>query len=158
MVTLKVILMPLEEYKRKRDFSKTVEPLGRVKKSGMNIFVVQEHHATNLHYDFRLEVEGVLRSWAVPKGVPLRHGVKRLAVATEDHPLDYADFEGTIPEGEYGAGAVKIWDRGTYSPDKITDREIIAELNGGRLKGKYVLIRLKDRKNWLLFRKKEEGK
>lgn len=148
--------MPLEDYKRKRDFSKTIEPRGEVKDSNENVFVVQEHHATHLHYDFRLEVQGVLKSWAVPKGVPRKPGVKRLAVATEDHPLDYAAFEGEIPEGEYGAGVVKIWDRGSYIPEKITDREIIVELRGEKLKGKYVLIRLKDGKNWLLFKKKEE--
>lgn len=147
--------MPLEEYAGKRDFRKTTEPLGEAKDSGKNIFVVQEHHATHLHYDFRLEVEGVLKSWAVPKGVPMKPGVKRLAVATEDHPLDYADFEGVIPEGEYGAGVVKIWDRGSYIPRRITDREIVVELRGEKLKGKYVLIRLKDGKNWLLFKKKE---
>jgi len=147
--------MPLGDYKRKRDFSKTIEPTGEVNDSGENVFVVQEHHATHLHYDLRLEVQGVLKSWAVPKGVPTKPGVKRLAVATEDHPIDYAAFEGEIPEGEYGAGVVKIWDRGSYIPEKITDREIIVELSGEKLKGKYVLIRLKDGKNWLLFKKKE---
>lgn len=118
------------------------------------IFVVHEHHATRLHHDFRLEMEGVLRSWAVPKGVPVKPGVKRLAVATEDHPLGYADFEGVIPEGEYGAGVVKIWDRGSYRPRKIGEKEIVVELNGRKLQGEYVLIRLRNRKNWLLFKKK----
>lgn len=154
MVTLMVIKMPLEEYRRKRDFSRTMEPAGVVKENTENIFVVQEHHATNLHYDFRLAVNGVLKSWAVPKGLPLKQGLKRLAVATEDHPLDYANFEGTIPEGEYGAGTVKIWDRGSYAPKKMSEKEIIVDLRGRKLKGGYVLIRLKDKKNWLLFRKK----
>lgn len=145
-----------ELFVEKRDFSITREPKGGKGKPGRKpIFVVQEHHARKLHYDFRLEINGVLKSWAVPKGVPRAAGVKRLAVQTENHPLEYAKFHGTIPEGLYGAGVVKIWDRGKYVPEKIKDKEIIVELFGKKLKGKYILIKTKFAKNsWLLFRKK----
>ena len=122
------------------------------------LFVVQEHHATHLHWDFRLEVEGVLKSWAVPKEPPLEAGVKRLAIEVQDHSLEYADFEGTIPEGQYGAGTVKIWDKGTYVPEKISENEILVELRGKRMRGNYVLVKthFQGAKNsWLLFRKKE---
>ncbi len=151
--------MSLERYRKKREFSKTPEPEPKPEHAAGKynpIFVVQEHHARRLHYDFRLEVGGVLKSWAVPKGVPL-HGERRLAVQTEDHPLEYAKFHGKIPEGLYGAGTVKIWDSGKYVPEKIKPREIIVELRGKKLKGKYVLIKTKFAKNsWLLFRKKWE--
>jgi bifunctional non-homologous end joining protein LigD len=120
------------------------------------VFVVQEHHAKHLHHDLRLEMEGVLKSWAVPKGVPLEPGIKRLAVATEDHPLEYADFQGVIPEGMYGAGVVKIWDKGTYTAEKVSEKELVFNLRGEKLRGTYVLIRLKDGKNWLLFKKKTQ--
>ena len=114
-------------------------------------FVVQEHHARALHWDFRLERDGVLVSWAVPKGVPLDRGPRRLAVQTEDHPLEYGGFEGEIPEGEYGGGAVSIWDRGTYECTKWSDSEVMVELHGDVLRGRYVLIHTKG-KNWIIQR------
>ena len=153
--------MPLGEYNRKRDFSKTKEPAGTPASSeDAPIFVVQKHKASHLHYDLRLEVGGVLKSWAVPKEPPTEEGVRRLAVETEDHPLGYASFEGTIPEGEYGAGTVEIWDRGTYVPERIGDKEIIFSLEGKKMRGRYVLVKIKPtprypgEKSWLLFRKK----
>jgi bifunctional non-homologous end joining protein LigD len=117
----------------------------------MNRFVVQEHHASHLHWDFRLEKEGVLKSWAVPKGIPEDKGTKRLAIQVEDHELGYIDFEGTIAEGQYGAGTVNIWDKGTYSLESETPKRILFELKGKRLKGKYSLVHLKE-KQWLLIK------
>ena len=120
------------------------------------VFVVQEHHATRLHWDFRLEVEGVLKSWAVPKEPPLEAGVKRLAIEVQDHSLEYADFEGMIPDGQYGAGTVKIWDKGMYVPENFFDNEILVELRGKKMRGKYVLLKthFKGAKNsWLLFKR-----
>ena len=121
----------------------------------MPIFVVQEHHAKHLHYDFRLEIEGVLKSWAVPKEPPKVKGVKRLAVAVADHDIDYANFEGKIPEGEYGAGKVKVWDKGRYKMISKHKSKIVFELKGKKLKGEYVLLRFEKAgpKNWLLFKK-----
>ncbi len=148
----------LEKYKEKRDFTKTGEPEGRLEESDSkeNIFVIQEHHARNLHYDLRLEIEGVLKSWAVPKEPPEKPGIKRLAIQTEDHPLNYADFEGTIPQGQYGAGKVKIWDKGRFIPEKITEKEILFHLEGKRMKGDYVLVKTRFGKgSWLFFKKKE---
>jgi DNA ligase D-like protein (predicted 3'-phosphoesterase) len=119
-----------------------------------NTYVIQKHAATHLHYDLRLEMDGVLKSWAIPKEPSTSPGVRRLAVQVEDHPIGYANFEGTIPEGEYGAGTVEVWDKGTY---KLIDRKedkLIVEINGNRLKGVYVLVRFKDQKNWLFFKKK----
>ena len=148
----------LEEYEKKRHFEKTSEPRGRDLKESSDkpIFVVQRHDARNLHYDFRLEVDGVLKSWAVPKEPPKKAGTKRLAIHTEDHPLVYADFEGEIPEGEYGAGKVEIWDKGTFELLKREDKEIVVALHGEELKGDYVLIRTKygkEEKGWLLFKR-----
>lgn len=144
---------PLDTYRRKRDFSATTEPRGDPAPHGAggSRFVVQEHRARRLHWDFRLEHDGVAVSWAVPKGIPLEPGVIRLAVQTEDHPLDYMDFEGEIPPGEYGAGRVLIWDRGTYDCEKWTDREVKAVLHGERVRGRYVLIKTHGRR-WLMRR------
>jgi bifunctional non-homologous end joining protein LigD len=147
----------LADYSSKRDFSVTSEPKGEGKKGEERIFVVQEHHARRLHYDLRLESGGVLKSWAVPKGIPEHPDQKRLAVKTEDHPLEYADFEGTIPEGQYGAGTVKIWDKGSYEP-KVWDENMIEfTLNGQKLRGRYALVRLKKagEKNWLMLKGRE---
>ena len=117
----------------------------------MSRFVVQEHHARHLHWDFRLEKDGVLKSWAVPKGPPEKKLIKRLAIQVEDHELDYIDFEGHIAEGEYGAGSVMIWDSGTYKLESESSKSIVFELQGNRLKGKYSLVHLKD-SQWLLIK------
>lgn len=117
-------------------------------------FVIHRHDARALHYDLRLEAEGVLKSWAVPKGVPDRPGEKRLAVEVEDHELGYIDFEGTIPEGNYGAGTVEVWDSGTYDAESWKKDKIVFALNGGRFKGRYALVRMKE-KNWLVMRLKQ---
>ncbi|MCD6530671.1 3'-phosphoesterase [Candidatus Bathyarchaeota archaeon] len=146
--------MGLEEYRRKRDFEKTPEPKGEVKSSDEKIYVIQKHQARRLHYDLRLEMDGVLKSWAVPKTPPLEKGVKRLAVQVEDHPIDYANFEGVIPEGHYGAGTVEIWDRGTYTLKKRDENKIVFEIHGQKLKGEYCLLKFKDDKNWLFFKTK----
>ena len=163
--------MTLEEYQAKRDFRKTSEPPPRPGKPHRQpIFVVQEHHARRLHYDFRLEADGVLKSWAIPKDPSLDPAVKRLAVHVEDHPLAYADFEGTIPEGQYGAGTVKIWDRGTYTnllankpkPQTVTEGidagRLEIELHGRKLQGRFAFIRMKRRgkDNWLLIKMKDD--
>ena len=149
-------VMPLEEYKKLRDFLKSPEPKGGAKQSAGNIFVVHEHDATRLHYDLRLSMGGVLRSWAVPKEPPEKEGVKRLAIQTEDHPIEYADFEGIIPEGMYGAGTVKIWDRGEFILEKEKDDEVLFELKGKKLIGKYALIktRFRGKDSWLFFKRK----
>lgn len=119
-----------------------------------NRFVVQEYHAHTLHYDLRFERDGVLKSWAVPKGVPQAPGTKHLAVAVEDHPLEYASFEGEIPKGEYGAGTVSIWDSGTYETKHWDEEKIEVTLHGRRLEGAYVLVHFKraGKNDWLLFR------
>ncbi|MBD3413803.1 MAG: 3'-phosphoesterase [Candidatus Aminicenantes bacterium] len=148
----------MNEYKKKRDFKKTSEPdrSSKTKQKKELIYVIQRHQASHLHYDLRLEKEGVLKSWAVPKKPPLKKGVKRLAVQTEDHPLGYENFEGEIPEGQYGAGTVQIWDKGTYRFLEKTSSKWIIDLSGDRLKGKHALIKLKkkdpDDKNWLFFK------
>jgi len=147
--------MALEKYQAKRKFNITPEPNGEVKRRHRSRFVVQKHQARSLHYDFRLEHEGVLKSWAVPKGVPEQAGVKRLAIAVEDHPVDYINFSGVIPEGEYGAGAVEIWDKGKWQAlDGSLERGSMKfNLAGKKLKGEYVLVKLKDKKNWLIYKK-----
>ena len=145
----------LEEYYAKRDFSQTPEPVGGLTQSRGNSFVVQEHHARRLHYDFRLERDGVLVSWAVPKGIPLSQGERRLAIQTEDHPLEYGGFEGSIPKGLYGAGAVSVWDKGFYVPIQWLSDKIEIVLAGERLKGRFELIRFEKagEKEWLMFKK-----
>ena len=152
--------MPLSEYERKRDRRKTPEPFGARKRKGEGpIFVVQRHDARRLHYDFRLERDGVLLSWAVPKGVPLEPGEQHLAVHVEDHPLEYASFEGEIPKGEYGAGSVEIWDHGTYElVEEKKNGGLTVRLRGERLDGTWALVPAHlngDEKNWLILRKSE---
>ena len=145
----------LEEYTRKRNFSVTGEPEGKASPQGTgNYFVIHEHHARRLHFDLRLERDGVLKSWAVPKGMPEVTGEKHLAVAVEDHPLDYGHFEGTIPEGQYGAGSVSIWDNGTYDTKHWDPDKIEITFHGRRLTGPYVLVRFKraGKAEWLVFR------
>jgi DNA ligase D-like protein (predicted 3'-phosphoesterase) len=117
-------------------------------------FVIHKHAATHLHYDFRLEMDNVLKSWAIPKEPPTQPGIKRLAVQVEDHQLSYIDFKGTIPEGKYGAGSVEIWDNGTYTLKNRKDNMIVFTLNGNKLKGDYTLLRFKQDKNWLFFKNK----
>ena len=146
----------LSEYVSKRHFKETPEPKAKSeKKEDKLIFVIQEHHARRLHFDLRLEKDGVLKSWAVPKGIP-EPGQKVLAVEVEDHPYEYASFEGEIPKGQYGAGSVKIWDKGHYEIKLWEDDKIEVTLKGERLKGRYILVRLKRAgdKNWLLFKGK----
>ena len=152
----------LTDYKKKRRFSKTPEPGPKKKRtSSGRLFVVQKHRATRLHYDFRLEVDGVLKSWAVPKGPSLDPTVKRLAMQVEDHPVDYAKFEGVIPEGEYGGGTVMVWDLGTYKPENADDvatslrkGELKFSLNGKKLSGSWTLVRTQDRQ-WLLIKHRD---
>lgn len=146
--------MSLDEYKSKRNFNKTSEPRGVQDERSGDIYVIQKHDASHLHYDLRLEMDGVLKSWAIPKEPPTEVGVRRLAVQVEDHPLSYASFEGIIPEGEYGAGTVQIWDRGRYKTVDRKEDKLIIEIYGKKLTGSYVLVRLKDKKNWLFFKKK----
>ena len=164
--------MSLRAYNSKRKFEGTPEPQGKVGQAGRDlIFVVQRHHASNLHYDFRLELGGTLKSWAVPKGPSMNPKDKRLAIAVEDHPVDYATFAGDIPAGNYGAGHVDVWDHGTYEPigengDVISTTEfakhldegsIKFRLNGKLLKGDFALVHIKkDKKTWLLIKHKDE--
>ena len=151
----KSLELSLKNYQGRRDFAMTHEPSGNEKKIGIgNYFVVHEHHARHLHYDLRLERDGVLKSWAVPKGIPEAPGEKRLAVAVEDHPLEYRTFEGTIPQGEYGAGTVTIWDKGWYITLRWDDEKIEVVFHGERLNGHYVLVRFKraGKSEWLVFK------
>ena len=154
--------LDIATYNKKRDFTKTGEPKGKTGRKKGDSFVVQKHEASRLHWDFRLEMDGVLKSWAVPKGPSIDPDDKRLAVRTEDHPLDYGTFEGTIPKGEYGGGTVMLWDRGRWIPEPGKDpRKTIEEghlhftLEGERMKGEWVMFRLKGRpgekgENWML--------
>ena len=144
----------LDRYREMRDFSATPEPSGGEEVApadGGPRFVVQEHHATALHWDLRLEHEGTLASWAVPKGIPAHPDQNNLAVQTEDHPLMYLDFHGDIPEGSYGAGQMTIWDRGTYEPHKFDEREVMVTFHGDRVHGRYVLFRTGG-KQWMIHR------
>src|SRR5437773_6027443 len=158
--------MALAEYKAKRDFRKTAEPKGGkpLPKAvrGASRFVIQEHDARRLHYDFRLQMEGVLKSWAVPKGLPWKRGEKHLAVEVEDHPIEYEDFEGVIPEGQYGGGTVMVWDRGTYyvygeQPLKsLREGKLHLVLEGEKAKSEWTLVRIRGRDNeknqWLILK------
>src|SRR5271166_5965120 len=173
--------MSLDEYKRKRRFEETPEPPPKVEKKSKHRFVVQRHRATRLHYDFRLEMEGVLKSWAVPKGPSLDPADKRLAMQVEDHPVSYFDFEGTIPAGNYGAGTVMVWDVGTWEPQPPQDAQkrrvpgtpdgnaaemlhkgdLKFRLNGEKLKGDFALVHMKSRRpdskgtEWLLIKHRD---
>ncbi|MEP6534562.1 MAG: DNA polymerase ligase N-terminal domain-containing protein [Bryobacteraceae bacterium] len=161
--------MALTKYHAKRDFSITPEPAGGIDKTktGAKLsFVIQKHQASHLHYDFRLEWKGVLLSWAVPKGPSLDPSVKRLAMAVEDHPLEYGGFEGIIPEGQYGGGTVMVWDRGTWEPESEDVEEALRAgdlkftLRGSKLKGSWVLVRTRSlgksgRASWLLIKHKD---
>src|SRR6478735_4061540 len=166
--------MSLTKYKAKRNFSSTPEPEGKVasKKSKLS-FVVQRHKASHLHYDFRLEMDGVLKSWAIPKGPSLNPKDKRLAMMVEDHPYDYGSFEGEIPKGNYGAGVVEIWDKGTYEHISIKDpvegnKQLLKDLKNGslkivlkgkKLKGEFALVKMKGDKpanSWLLIKHNDE--
>jgi bifunctional non-homologous end joining protein LigD len=163
--------MPLDEYRKKRRFEVTLEPSGerpaRRPKGKRLRYVVQKHRASHLHYDFRLEWNGVLLSWAIPKGPSLDPSTKRLALRTEDHPLDYADFEGPIPEGEYGGGTVMVWDTGTWSAEvsdvdeALKKGELKFTLNGKKLKGSWVLVRTRGfgrsgGESWLLIKHRDK--
>src|SRR4051812_27716905 len=166
--------MSLEEYKQKRKFDKTPEPTGGTGDENAIRFVVQKHAASHLHYDFRLELKGVLKSWAVPKGPSMNPEDKRLAMLTEDHPINYIDFEGIIPKGQYGGGTVIVWDQGTYTTPEIkqTDKKsqehsvmsqyfkgaILFTLNGQKLKGKFAIIKAgeRDEKSWYLIKVKDK--
>src|ERR1051325_4505041 len=163
---------PLAEYKRKRDFTKTAEPEGKTtrRRSARALkFVIQKHAASHLHFDFRLELDGVMKSWAVPKGPSYDPSVRRLAMEVEDHPIEYNTFEGTIPKGEYGGGTVMLWDRGTYEAEGGGGVEALREgyergdlkivLHGKRLNGGWVLVRMRregGRAQWLLIKHRDE--
>ncbi|HEY3771224.1 MAG TPA: DNA polymerase ligase N-terminal domain-containing protein [Candidatus Angelobacter sp.] len=158
--------MALEQYNKKRSFDQTPEPKGKLERSQQRRFVVQKHHASHLHYDFRLEMDGVLKSWAVPKGPSLNSTDKRLAMQVEDHPVSYFHFEGKIPEGNYGAGTVMVWDTGTWEP--LGDEHAMMEkgdlkflLHGEKLNGEFVLAKMHSRRpgskgtEWLLIKKND---
>jgi bifunctional non-homologous end joining protein LigD len=161
---------PLAAYNAKRDFTKTAEPAGRARKTGKELrFVIQKHAAGHLHFDFRLELDGVMKSWAVPKGPSYDPTVKRLAMQVEDHPIEYNTFEGTIPQGEYGGGTVMIWDRGTYEAESGEGQDAVREgykrgdlkivMHGERMQGSWVLVRTRrdprGRNQWLLIKHRD---
>ena len=165
--------MSLKEYNQKRNFNSTAEPEEEINKSASElVFVVQKHAASHLHYDFRLEINGVLKSWAIPKGPSMNPADKRLAILVEDHPFSYKDFEGTIPEGNYGAGKVIVWDNGTYTLadehglNKVESKlqsdlqkgHLSFILNGKKLKGEFALVKLKTKQEntWLLIKSKDQ--
>lgn len=156
--------MSLKEYQKKRDFAKTPEPKGKVTKKSQNRFVVQKHQASHLHYDFRLELpdkidgkEIVLKSWAVPKGIPEKAGVKRLAIQTEDHVVEYLNFHGIVPEGQYGAGKVEIFDKGKFKLQERTKNSLKFILQGRKLKGSYSLFHPPtfEKDQWLITKHKK---
>jgi bifunctional non-homologous end joining protein LigD len=160
--------MALEQYNKKRRFNQTPEPPGKLDRGEQHRFVVQKHRASHLHYDFRLEMDGVLKSWAVPKGPSLDPGDKRLAMQVEDHPVSYFHFEGKIPEGNYGAGTVMVWDTGTWEPlgderAMLNKGDLKFQLNGEKLKGEFVLAKMRARRpgskgtEWLLIKKKDQA-
>src|SRR5262245_7125114 len=156
----------LRAYNQKRNFTRTKEPRGTLKRRTGDLFVVHKHDARRLHYDLRLELDGVLKSWAVTRGPSLLPADKRLAVRTEDHPLDYAEFEGKIPDGEYGAGSVIVWDRGRWSTEgdphqQLAKGHLTFDLDGSKLKGRWHLVHMKGRdkggkENWLLIKVDDE--
>lgn len=158
--------MALTEYKKKRDFKRTPEPSAKKEAAGKQRFVVQEHHARSLHYDFRMEFDGVLKSWAVPKGPSMNPADKRLAVMTEDHPVKYLQFEGDIPKGNYGAGHMEIWDTGTYEmaeaeasyKDGLETGSLKFVLHGKKLKGTFKLVEMhgQEKSQWLLIKADDE--
>jgi bifunctional non-homologous end joining protein LigD len=162
--------MVLEKYRKKRNFKVSPEPKGhpQTKRKSSLLYVIQKHQASHLHYDFRLESNGVLLSWAIPKGPSLDPSVKRLAMQVEDHPVEYGGFEGVIPEGEYGGGTVMIWDRGTWSPEEdipidesVRKGSLKFQLNGKKLRGSWALVRTKNyggtkKSAWLLIKHRDE--
>lgn len=158
--------MPLEEYKRKRDFKQTPEPPPKLAKGKGDRFVVQKHRASQLHYDFRLEMDGVLKSWAIPKGPSLDPADKRLAMQVEDHPVSYFDFEGIIPPGNYGAGTVMVWEMGTWTPlgdphEMLKKGDLKFRLDGQKLKGEFALVHMRSRRpgskgnEWLMIKHRD---
>ena len=156
----------LRQYHQKRNFTRTQEPRGRLKRKTGDLFVIHKHAARRLHYDLRLELDGVLKSWAVTRGPSLSPNDKRLAVRVEDHPLDYAEFEGRIPEGEYGAGSIIVWDRGRWSTEgdphkQLAKGHLIIDLSGSKLKGRWHLVHMRGRdqrgkENWLMIKAEDE--
>lgn len=158
----------LTSYRKKRNFTKTPEPKAKIKKSKKNIFVIQKHLSKRPHFDFRIQIKGALKSWAVPKGIPKNTSEKKLAMLTEDHPIEYSNFEGTIPKGEYGAGKITIWDKGTFENIKkdkkgkeipiskcFQNGQIEIFLHGKKLNCPFALVRFRDEKSWLLIKMKK---